>query len=120
MRKVKYTKNESVNASKLKGRKNQKRVVTGASLRAPIQRNSTYTYIFRRSIYETIRPEHPHQSDATYNAPRDLPVSWPCYMESCPFHGHATYMTTAASTAMYTSPCIFSAVVIAIIKLPRY
>ena len=34
--------------------------VTGVSVHAPRQRNSTYIHTVRRSIYDTIRPEHPY------------------------------------------------------------
>ena len=42
------------------GRRTTGTGVTGASVHAPRQRNSTYVQTFRWSIYETRRPEHPH------------------------------------------------------------
>ena len=35
-------------------------VVTGASIHAPRQMNSMYVHMFRRYIYKTRLPEHPH------------------------------------------------------------
>ena len=48
----------------------KKRGITGASVHAPIHRNSTYLHTFRRSIYKTRWPEHPH-----------LPI---CRYQQCP------------------------------------
>ena len=41
-------------------------VVTGASVHAPIQRNSTYAHNVRWSVYETRWTEHPHFTTLWY------------------------------------------------------
>ena len=74
--------------------------VTGLSVHAPRQRNSTYIQTVRRSIYETRRPEHTHLPIRRYEQrPQGIP-SRPRYMESCPDTDllYATYMSTSTAT----------------------
>ena len=54
--------------------------VTVASVRAPIQRNSTYVQMFRQSIYKIIQPEHPQSPIRQYKQCPQGPPSQPCYM----------------------------------------
>ena len=84
--------------------------VTGASIHAPRQRNSTYVQTVRQSIYETKWPYHPHSPIRQYWQLPQGPPLWPRYMESCPFHKHATSTTTYTSKSM--APCISAAVTI--------
>ena len=51
---------------------------TGASIHAPRQSNSTYVKTFRRSIYKTRRPEHPHLPIRRYERrPQGPPLATP-------------------------------------------
>ena len=77
--------------------------------------------LHRRSDGISTIPEDPNtltrQSASMNNAPREPPphpASRPHYIESCPFHGHATSMATSMA------PCISAAVKIITIKLPHY
>ena len=53
--------------------------VTGASVHAPIHKNSTYVHTVRQSIYETRRPEHPHSPIRSYGRLPQGPSSRPHY-----------------------------------------
>ena len=87
-------------------------IVTGVSVHAPIQRNSTYVQTFRRFIYETRRPEHPHSPISRYKRRPQGPLSCPRYMELCLdkdiLHATATFMSTTTAT----TPCISTSVTI--------
>ena len=55
--------------------------VTGASVHAPRHRNSIYVQTFRRSIYNTILPEHPHSPIHQYKRHLYGPPSRPLYIK---------------------------------------
>ena len=73
--------------------------VTGASVHTPRQRNSTYVHTVRRSIYETIWPEHSHLPIRQYKKRPQGPSSRPRYMESCP--GTDLLFATSTSTSTF-------------------
>ena len=85
-------------------------VVTVASGNTPRQRNSTYVQTFRRSIFDTRQPEHPHLPILRYERRPQGPATCPCYMESCP--DTALLYATAMSTSTSTNPCIAAIVTI--------
>ena len=82
------------------------RSVTGVSIHAPRQGNSTYIQTVRWSIYDTIRPEHPHSPICCYKQRAQGPPSWPRYMESCP--DTALIYATATSTTPFISSAVTS------------
>ena len=84
--------------------KDKEGLVTGASVRAPRQSNSTYIQTVRRSIYDTRLPEHPHSLIRQYKRCLQVPPSRPRYMESCP--DTALLYTTATYTVTSTTLCI--------------
>ena len=63
-------------------RRVSKEGVTGESVHAPRQRNSTYIQMFRRYIYETKWTKHPHSPIHLYQQRLQGPDSRPRYMLS--------------------------------------
>ena len=62
-------------------------VVTGASVHAPRQKNSTYVHAVRRYIYKNRWPEHPHLPIRRYEwRPQGYPLTAPLH-EILPVHG---------------------------------
>ena len=51
--------------------------VTGVSVHAHIQRNSTYIHMVKRYIYDTRRPENPHLPICWYQQRSQVTVSRP-------------------------------------------
>ena len=51
-----------------------KRYADGVSVHAPIQRNISYTQVFRRSIYKTRRPKNPHLPIGRYERRPQRPI----------------------------------------------
>ena len=99
-----YANKNPTPTAKLLMTKDKEGLVTGASVRAPRQSNSTYKQTVRRSIYDTRLPEHPHSLIRQYKRCLQVPPSRPRYMESCP--------DTALLYATAMTPCISVVVMI--------